>query len=241
MATPREADDNPIELKGRMATVTILRLKSADPDILLRNLDRRLAEAPAMFQGMPVALDVDALDPLPDDAGLNTLIAGLRERGLAPVAVTGQHEDTLARATRLGLGVMRSGATTASEPPKSAPVAAAAAAAVPTRIVTQPVRSGQQVYARGGDLILLTSVSPGAEVLADGCIHVYGALNGRALAGVQGDRAARIFCRQFNAELVAIAGHYQISENIEDGDRGRDVQISLQGEALTIEPLAPGS
>ncbi len=239
MATPSaQADENPIELKGRMATVTILRLNSGDPKLLLRNLDRRLAEAPAMFKGMPVALDLDALDALPEDAAFDVLLAGLRERGLAPVAVTGQHADTLARATRLGLGVMRSGATTTSEPPKPAP--ASAPAAVPTRIVTQPVRSGQQVYARGGDLILLTSVSPGAEVLADGCIHVYGALNGRALAGVQGDRAARIFCRQFNAELVAIAGHYQISENIEERDRGRDVQISLQGEALSIEPLAPG-
>jgi septum site-determining protein MinC len=239
MASSREADGSPLELKGRMATVTILRLKSADPECLLRHLDRRLAEAPAMFRGMPVALDLDALDPIPGDDALGSVVAGLRERGLAPVAITGGHaEKAPDLASRLGLGVIRSGATTASEaPPKPAP----AAAPVPTRIVTQPVRSGQQVYARGGDLILLTSVSPGAEVLADGCIHVYGALNGRALAGVQGDRTARIFCRQFNAELVAIAGHYQISENIEEQDRGRDVQISLQGDALSIEPLAPGS
>lgn len=220
-----------------MATVTILRLKSADPDILLRNLDRRLAEAPAMFQGMPVALDVDALDPLPDDAGLNTLIAGLRERGLAPVAVTGQHEDTLARATRLGLGVMRSGATTASEPPKSAPVAAAAAAAVPTRIVTQPVRSGQQVYADNRDLTVLATVGAGAEVIADGSIHIYGALRGRALAGAQGNPKARIFCREFHAELVAVAGHYKVLEDIPKDLHGKPVQVWLDGEALRIEQL----
>jgi septum site-determining protein MinC len=108
----------------------------------------------------------------------------------------------------------------------------------PGRIVEQPVRSGQQVYARGGDLVVLASVSPGAEVLADGNIHVYGTLRGRALAGVQGNREVRIFCRSLRAELISIAGQYQLSEHMGGGTEG-PVQVYLEDEALCIAPLDP--
>lgn len=258
MATPDPdaGGDNPIELKGRMTTVMVLRLLSPEVDTALRALDGRLAEAPGMFAGLPLALDLDALDPLPDATDLGSLVAALRQRGLVPVALGGEREERPGLAAALGLGLIRAGAVAGGDAPRgeraaapprrerprepeavkpAAPETAAAAA----RIITQPVRSGQQIYARG-DLIVLATVSPGAEVLADGCIHVYGALNGRALAGVQGDRSARIFCREFNAELVAIAGHYQISEHIGDGERGREMMIALDGDSLTIRPLAGG-
>lgn len=99
----------------------------------------------------------------------------------------------------------------------------------------QPVRSGQQVYAQGRDLVVTATVGAGAEVIADGCVHIYGALRGRALAGAQGDRAARIFCREFHAELVAVAGQYKVLEEIPMDLRGKAVQVWLDGEKLRIE------
>ena len=101
----------------------------------------------------------------------------------------------------------------------------------------KPVRSGQQIYARGRDLILTTLVGNGAEVIADGSIHVYGALRGRALAGAQGDESARIYCREFHAELVSIAGHYRVFEDIPADLRGKAVQAWLDGDKLVLKKL----
>ncbi len=120
-------------------------------------------------------------------------------------------------------------------PPTSAPNAAAAR---PTRTITHPVRSGQQIYAEGGDLIVLSQVSEGAEVLADGNIHIYGALRGRALAGVHGDTSARIFCQQMDAELVSVAGNFLLSDAITSEVHRKAVQVTLEGDSLRISPLA---
>ena len=104
------------------------------------------------------------------------------------------------------------------------------------RLVTAPVRSGTQIYARGSDLIVTAAVSPGAELVADGNIHVYGVLRGRALAGASGDAAARIFCTRFEAELVSIAGRYLVSEQMPADVRSTSVQIALVDDQLTISP-----
>ncbi len=109
---------------------------------------------------------------------------------------------------------------------------------VTTKIIYQPVRSGQQVYARGGDLIILAAVSPGAEILADGNIHVYGPLRGRALAGVRGNTEARIFCQSLEAELVSIAGQYKISEDLQKSGWKSSSQVCLIDDKLTITPLS---
>ena len=104
-------------------------------------------------------------------------------------------------------------------------------------MITQPVRSGQQVYAPGGDLIVLAPVSAGSELLADGHIHVYGPLRGRALAGVRGDTNARIFCQSLEAELVSVAGQYKVAEDLRRQQWKEAVQISLEGDSLKIEAL----
>ena len=105
----------------------------------------------------------------------------------------------------------------------------------PTKVITSPVRGGQQIYAQGSDLVVISSVSPGAELLADGNIHVYGPMRGRALAGVKGDTKARIFCQQLSAELVSIAGQYKVSEDLRrDPLWGAGVQVSLSGDVLNI-------
>ena len=114
------------------------------------------------------------------------------------------------------------------------PVAEPSAAAL---LVTEPVRSGQMIFAERGDLVVVASVSPGAELIARGNIHVYGALRGRALAGVHGDSAARIFCQGMEAELIAIAGLYKISDAIDPALRQRRVQAFLEGGAMRVEPL----
>jgi septum site-determining protein MinC len=128
----------------------------------------------------------------------------------------------------------------ASSPPASSPPPAPAAAepereaAGKTRLVTQPVRSGTQLYARGADLVVTAAVHTGAEIIADGNIHVYGPLRGRAMAGAAGDAEARIFCSRFEAELVSIAGRYLVSEQMPPEMRGLAVQIVLDDDRLTI-------
>jgi septum site-determining protein MinC len=148
--------------------------------------------------------------------------------------------DTLARVTK------PAGATpTPQRPPQAGPAPSAPAAqrepqqrpAQGFTLVTRPVRSGQRIYAAGGDLSVVAAVSSGAELMADGNIHVYGPLRGRALAGMKGNTEARIFCQDLQAELVSVAGHYRISENIPGELRGMPVQIYLDQKVLRIERL----
>lgn len=105
------------------------------------------------------------------------------------------------------------------------------------KIVRQTIRSGQQIYAPGGDLVVIGSVSAGAEILADGNIHIYGTLRGRALAGVQGNQAASVFCRSLQAELISIAGIYLLSDDIPEDKIGASVQIHLKNEKLQMESI----
>jgi septum site-determining protein MinC len=124
--------------------------------------------------------------------------------------------------------------------PIAAPPAAAPVVSRTALVISEPVRAGGQIYAEGRDLVLLSSVSPGAEVLADGHIHAYGRLRGRALAGIGGDEGARIFCRSLEAELVSVAGRFRVSEDMDQSLAGKPTQIFLDGGFLMIEPLATG-
>jgi septum site-determining protein MinC len=228
------------ELKGRMMTLSVLHVLMHDLDALKRQLDAKIMSAPGLFKNLPVLLDFDALaesQEVLDVAELNRL---LRERGLIPVGVRGAGERLTEASTAAGLGIINSGAAPEllrREPAKETKETAASAPPLPGLFVRQPIRSGQQVYARGGDLVVLAAVSPGAEILADGHIHVYGPLRGRALAGVRGNTEARIFCQSLDAELISIAGNYRVSENIQDSERGQPVQIFLDGDSLRIDPL----
>lgn len=223
------------ELKGRMLTLSVLQLFNTDLAALATQLDTRMASMPELFQHLPVVLDLEAVQGQSLD--LPALVDALRQRGLIPVGVRAVNAESKEQAVAVGLGVLNIGtepvrrAEPVQRPEAKAPAVGAA------MLIRQPVRSGQQIYARGGDLVVMAPVSAGAEVLADGHIHIYGPLRGRALAGVQGDTQARIFCQSLEAELVSIAGAYRISENIQETGRGRPVQIYLDGESLCIEPL----
>jgi septum site-determining protein MinC len=162
------------------------------------------------------------------------IVGMLRGHGMIPVGVRGASDEQKAQAQALELAVMP--AARKGAPPLGAPAAAAKPAAG-TLIIEKPVRSGQRIYADAGDLVLLAGVSSGAEVMAEGHIHAYGALRGRAMAGVSGNTGANIFCRELGAELVSIAGRYRVSENLESRYLGRAVQICLSGEGLEFRLL----
>lgn len=192
-----------------------------------------------------------ALDgPAPVD--LKAIVDLLRASQLQPVAVAGATADELALARELGL------ADAADEPalaPAAAPVETVRevvreitvekiiekpvpAAPAPTLIVDKPLRSGQRVYAKGGDLVVLAVVSHGAEVIADGSIHIYAPLRGKAIAGAVGDTSARIYVQSLEPELLAIAGIYRTAENPLPADvAGKPAQVYLQGEKLLLQPL----
>lgn len=224
--------------------LSLTRARVVDPDLAaitaqLRDFARQMPQA---VQGMPIVLEADAA------VDLGGVLAALREVGMQPLGVV---DGPLTEAARnWGLAILppeASGksrplpATAAAAPPAETTVAAKSAVPVAgrtaTRIVSDPVRSGQQIYIADGDLVVTTTVSPGAEVVADGCVHIYGALRGRAIAGARGETTARIFCRRFEAELVAIAGVYAVAEQMQGDLRGKPAQVVLADGKLKIERL----
>jgi septum site-determining protein MinC len=192
-----------------------------------------------------VVIDLEALPHSDGVVDFALLVGLLRGYGMVPVGVRGATaaQNEAAEAMELAIlagpkpGTPKPAGKPAARPgPASSQVGGAVASQVGSKLVTRPVRSGQRVYAAGGDLIVCAQVSPGAELLADGNIHVYGALRGRALAGVKGDRESRIFCHNLQAELVSVAGHYKLSENLQV-HAGKAVQIYLVERTLNIEPI----
>lgn len=247
-----------MELKGRMLLVSVLRVHDAEPHNLGNMLAARRDEAPDLMRDMPIVLD---LQPVADagDAALRAVVQQVRAAGFRLIGLQdGEAAQALEAADAAGLpprlamgGRGGSGEVALSEgrarredPSAGAPEerdsAASGAPVAPvavhsaTRVVDQPVRSGQQVYARGGDLLVTAPVSAGAELLADGHITVLGPLRGRALAGVRGLVTARIFCRRLEAELLSIGGHYRIAEDITEAERGDNRLVTLAGESLNI-------
>ena len=168
----------------------------------------------------------------------------IRQQQLLPVAVRGIGEDLREKMQAAGVPIVELASTANAEEKKEVAAEPAeqdnsgeATGSRGSRIVEQPVRSGQQCVAKHGDLILLSNISPSAELIANGNIHVYGTLRGRALCGVHGDTSARIFCSSLEADLVSIAGHYKVLEEVPAAVKNRPVQISLQDDQLLIEPL----
>jgi septum site-determining protein MinC len=250
----REQPQEPLALKGSLFTLLVLHPHTTDRQQLAAALDERLEKLPSFFVDAPIVIDLAAerwqLEATAEQvAGLASLI---RERRLLPVAVRNCPEALRGEVVTAGLGLLpesridlaAQGEATAQ--PSSAegveggePVGSEQSQPQPvrtTRVVTSQVRSGQQVYA-AGDLILLAPVSSGGEVLADGHIHCYAPLRGRALAGIRGDESARIFCRMLDAELVSVAGNYRLAEDIGDDQRGHPAHIRLDGDRLIIETL----
>ena len=234
-----------IEFHNTTLGATVAVLQAAEPTTLADSLHKMLGGMPDFFNGEAVILDFAGVAQMPahvDWSGLQSLLRRYRLQPIGVMRVPAEHHDG---ARRAGLALIDP-SQLAGRPPAEAPVQPtpraepAAATATPTMFVDRPLRSGQQIYARGTDLVLLGGVSPGAEVIADGSIHCYGPLRGRALAGAQGDQAARIVASNFGPELVSIAGVYRTFERgIPEAFAGGPTLVRLSGadHTLNLEAL----
>jgi septum site-determining protein MinC len=238
MHSPMGTSPEVFKLKASLFTLTTFHLFNADPLHLQQQLKPLIEQTPHFFQQLPIILDISSLKLNPDQLlDFSAIISCLRRSGLIPVGVRGGNAEQQASAMQVGMAILSNkkleNVETSSKTTPSTPSPTA-------KIITQPVRSGQQIYAKNSDLIVLTSVSPGAELLADGNIHVYGRLKGRALAGVNGNPNTHIFCKTLEAELVAVAGHYWLSEDLQGLQTTLSkgsVHISLHQERLQIKTL----
>ena len=244
------------DLRFGQVGMACVRVRRVDAAALCEELERRVRAAPQMFSRAAVVLDLSHLLDLPDDGAVDALLEAVRSAGMLPVGLAYGTSETEALAKRMGLPLIAKfraayepaeGVAAVAEPaPRAAepapvrePILSAPAPGSHPGAQQHPgsVRSGQQVYARERDLIVTGAVANGAEVIADGNIHIYGSLRGRAMAGAQGDEKARIFVSDFRAELVAIAGQYRVFEQIPADIEGQSVQCWLEGEKLLIAKL----
>ncbi|WP_345294831.1 septum site-determining protein MinC [Luteimonas vadosa] len=254
------------ELKIGQVGIANLRVRTLDVARLGEEMRDRVSRAPKLFERAAVIVDFGGLAATPDAATARDLLDALRSAGVLPVALAYGSSENEKLAVALGLPLLskfraqyesaspvsaaapaeaaepQADAIAASTAPRSETATASATEVAkgggePGLMQAAPVRSGQQVYAENRDLTVLASVGAGAEVIADGSIHIYGPLRGRALAGAQGNEKARIFCRAFHAELVAVAGHYKVLEDIPKELRGKPVQVWLEHDELKLATL----
>jgi septum site-determining protein MinC len=202
----------------------------------LTALDAQIERSPSFFDNRPVVLDLAGLPPEQPD--IEGLMGSLETRGIRVIGTEGAHPswigvESWGRPLPSG-GRPTRDVTPPDETPRRAATPEAAAAGL---LVEHPIRSGQSVVFEKGDVTVVGSVASGAEVIAGGSVHIYGTLRGRAIAGFAGNPRARIFCRRLDAELLAIDGVYQVSDDMDPRLRGRAVQAWLEGEAMRIAAL----
>ena len=228
-----------IEFKGNSLPVVAVTLRSLDVDLLTVTASELFGDD-AFFEGDAAVLELAQLGEA-TEADWPNIVRLFKQHGLNIIGVRGGNEALRTSAAASGLpcfAVIERAPRTIAIPevvtppapdPEPAPQTPAIAPTVPTMVVNRPLRSGQQIYARGSDLVVLAAVNAGAEVIADGSIHIYAPLRGRALAGANGDATARIFTTRFEAELVSIAGVYRTFESGIPGElAGKPVQVQLQ-------------
>ena len=232
------------ELKDLSLPLVTVVLHQADPAVLAGELQQRLGDTPNFFDDDPVVLDLAPLREREDALAFDAIVSALRTHRMRPVLATGGSAAQMADALAAGLAA----APEAVPPPRprtvevevirEVEVVREVPVHVPTLLVDKPLRSGQQAYAKGGDLVVHAAVNAGAEVLADGNIHVYGPLRGKAIAGSRGNTEARIFTTCLEPELIAIAGVYRTTETPLPKDvAGKPAQVRLVDGVLVMTPL----
>jgi septum site-determining protein MinC len=238
-----------------------LRIGTTDTGALLDELTGRIATAPKFFQRTAVCLELSDLDGVPTTEELKGVLDAVRRAGMVSVGLAGGFPEIDALSAAVNLPILAAfraannpfpavqptpqtavahspAAPVTVDPVTAAPAPAADVPAAATEvglaamIQSQAVRSGQRLYARDRDLVITSGVAAGAEVMADGCVHIYGPLRGRAMAGVHGQLTARVFCQEFHAELVSIAGVFRVFETIPAELAGKPVQAWLDGDNL---------
>ena len=229
------------ELKGNLFTLSVLHLYSTDIALLAEQLYVKIAQAPRFFEGAPIVVNLEEIkNSSLDFEHLKSLIERM---SFNAVGVCNGSDEQHTQAKAAGLSVLNY-----SQDAKSAPVKQEAPNTsiveknvyLPAQVINGTVRSGQQVYAKDRDLIVLGAVSHGAEVIADGNVHIYGTLRGRAIAGAKGIKDACIYCQKLEAELVSIDGNYWISDSLQGEHWGNAVQIQQKNESLEISALVKG-
>lgn len=234
-----------LEFKSTALTVPVLLLASNDERHIELQLQEKIAQAPEFFKHSPLLIDLQKLNSQGLDMNLQILVKLVRDLEFMPIGIRGGNEAQNQAALGMNLPVhsMHGGNTPLANKPAAKTLAVPEVQAIKqpeqafeNKVITQPVRSGQRVYAKG-DLIVTATVSAGAEIMAEGNIHVYGSLRGRALAGVLGDINSRIFCSNLQAELISIAGIYQLSDDLSPETAHKPVQISLDNQTLIIKDI----
>ena len=228
---------SPFQLKGSQFTLPILLLHNPDTKSFLAQLSDVIEANINFFNKAPLVIDLQEINDDDVEIDVESHCQQLKNLSVVPVAIRNGNQAQMQMAEAAGLGIMND---------HKEPLAVQEANKTPqteakpkTKIITQPIRSGQQVYAKDSDLIIIASVSPGAEVLADGNIHIYGALRGRALAGVSGDQDVRIFCKQLEAEMVSIAGIYRLQDDLTHDRTASHFVVHLEktNEQLAISQI----
>ncbi|MEM9602351.1 MAG: septum site-determining protein MinC [Pseudomonadota bacterium] len=228
--------DRAVELKGGTVTLMSLQLRNDDPKQVSESIAEKVNQAPTFFRGAPVLVDFAELKAIAPDK-LEGLIEAVRESDIVPIAARGAAEDLHDELARLKLPFLNTDAGKDIDTGDSDDKAETKVVTGAPRVETRPVRSGQQVYARQGDLVIMGATSAGSELIADGSIHVYGPLRGRALCGIGGNERSRIFCESLEAELISVAGTYRLFEEIPEELKGCRVQAWLDDDNLIIEPF----
>lgn len=230
--------DQSLELKGSLFPLSVLSCADLSVDALATQLSQKLAQAPAFFYQAPIILNLSNCQQAPDFTAIKELFSSLN---LVLVGVCGANNALKQQAQQAGLAALQLGkdakaaSITAAVPAQATPEQVNVA--MDARIVEQTVRSGQQIYAKGTDLIVKGTVGAGAEVIADGNIHIYGTLRGKAIAGAAGDNTKRIFCSNLQAELVSIAGNYWLSDSLQGNLWGKAACVRLQDDQLVLAEL----
>ena len=244
-----------VEIKGSIVTVFALQVNSTDQELLADQITAKITKGAAFMAKAPVLIDVNNMTvEQQDDLDLVALLILLRDLDVVPVAIRGAESRLAKLATENNIGILAQGKNQKDqdqepeiepedvvdqkdEPGQKTSVSAInEGSGYKTKVITQPVRSGQRVFSPG-DLIILSSVNAGAEVLARGNIHVYGALRGRAMAGIEGDDDVRIFCSQCNPELIAVAGDYMVNESLDSNVVNQSVMVTRNADGLIFSPL----
>lgn len=239
-----------LEFKSSSFNVPALILDCNKLPEIKKELQQKISQAPDFFKYSPLVIDLHRLTEQNLTFDLQTFIQTLRELNFLPIGIQGgtkkQHKTALEMgipmlSVRLSNEVKHKEKTVESpakqeEDEEQLPDTVIEVSVIESKLVTYPVRSGQRIYSKG-DLIVLAQVSAGAELLAEGNIHVYASLRGRALAGVQGNTESRIFCTELQAELISIAGNYRIRDEQNDYTGNKPVQIYLQDKSLIIKEL----
>lgn len=236
-----------LQLKADLLPITVLHIMHHDLDAIIRQLNQSISKAPNYLSHAPIIIDINSLESdQHKQLNLDKLCQKLREKKIIPIGIRGLSEKDQENALQNGLVFLKndkSGNTHESHKKTTANATEAPQKTTSTneklgssKIIIKPVRSGTRVYAKDSDLVIMAPVNPGAECIADGNIHVYAPLRGRALAGANGNTEARIFCKSLEAELIAIAGQYLVNEDIVVPKKGYAlIQIYLENGKIKIE------